>query len=186
MRIAKAAALSLCAALALAGLISAPRLMRQSTVAAPLSTAEPEPDDAQETLFPALDPASIVDVSVTTPERVFHFHADEGGVSVNGQVADAEVFSTLLSQIAALPVLTQEAFAEEDTPLLTLTIQAESGQMAAAFYRDEASETYARVVSAAGGARQYRYTKAWQIGKLLLTCDGTRIQDEAGHETPAQ
>ena len=94
--------------------------------------------------------------------------------------------ATALLAAASLPVQEQEEFSAEGAPLLTLTIESSGGQMAASFYRDETSQSYTRIVSASGGSSQYRCTKAWQIGKLLLTCDGTRIQDESGHETPAQ
>ena len=187
MRLSRCAALVFCATIALAGIALLPRVLHPAAVVSPACTAAPpEEPGAQETLFPALDPSSIVSVRVSTPERTFDFRTDEAGVSVNGQIADAEAFSTLIAQIAALPVLERDSFLAEGAPLLTLTVQSKSGRMAASFYRDESSESYARVVCASDGAQQYRRTKTWQVGKLLLTCDGTRIQDETGRETPAQ
>lgn len=139
-----------------------------------------------ETLFEALDAQEVSEVSVTTPEREFRFDAEGGAVSVNGQMADAEAFQTLLDQIAKLPMDASDAFTPDDAPLLTLSVDADGSRLDASFYRADGTDVYASVICAQNGCVRYGLTKAWRIGKLVLTCDGTRILDENGEETPAQ
>ncbi|MDO5297927.1 MAG: hypothetical protein Q4F18_00760 [Clostridia bacterium] len=138
-------------------------------------------------LFPELDESAITAVMVITPERTFNFRcAKPGKVSVNGQKADAEIFTTLIGQITTIPVVSQAAFTPSCDPMLTLTIVAGEEEFVACFYHDGGTGTLTKVISNPEGEPQYGQTDGWRIGTLLLTCDGTRIQDESGQETPVQ
>lgn len=182
-----------CAALALAGALALSASMLDERAGTASQTADQNAEisgadgaqEPQELLFGTLNPESILSVSVTTMEREFRFDASGEDVSVNGQLADEEVFSTLLTQIAALPVTKREAFTPQDMPYMTLTVQTAASLMAASFYLGESDGAYADVICTASDGPQYCVTKAWRAGKLVLTCDGTRIQDESGRETPA-
>lgn len=139
-------------------------------------------------LFPGLDGASITAVSIKTPESSFEFRRhDEDAVSVNGQRADGEVFRTLLSQIAQLPVRTRDAFpAQGGSELLTLVVSAGGQEHVARFYDDGGRGEEAFIVCGAQDAPKYQQTDGWRVGTLMMTCEGTRIQDERGNETPAE
>ncbi len=172
-------------------------LVGARVIMVPTKTSEPqtaEPDGsvsaveapaACDTLFPSLDVQSVEALSVVTPERTFQFAADGDCVSVNGQLADEEAFATLVEEITALPVFDSDAFSPEGTPLMTLTIDCGDCLLSAAFYEQQESDAYANVVFGEDGEWLYRETNAWQVGKLMLICDGTRIQDASGNETPA-
>ena len=160
-------------------------LLALCLLAAP-ALAESAAEDATDTLFEALDAQDVSGVSVTTPEREFRFDAENGEVSVNGSMADAEAFQTLLDQIAKLPVNESDAFTPEEAPLLTLSVDADGDHLDASFYRADGTDVYASVICAQNGCVRYGLTKAWRVGKLVLTCDGTRILDENGQETPAK
>ena len=136
-------------------------------------------------LFPALSPASVTALSVTAGDRRFEFLCDGDEVSVNGQLADGEIFLTLLDQILTLPVAACAAFSpEESSAMLTLVLTAADHDNTVRFYEGSSQET-ARVLAGTPEEPVYGVTKAWRIGTLLLVCDGTRIQDESGNETPA-
>ena len=106
-------------------------------------------------------------------------------MSVNGQMADDEVFSTLMEQILTLPVMACDPFSPEGDAVLTLILTANGADWTASFYQTESQEM-ARVISCVQEETLYGQVKSWRIGTLLMACDGTRIQDESGNETPAQ
>lgn len=146
-----------------------------------------DPSAQSEPLLPDFDQKSIVNVSVTTAERQFNFNCtDRSTVSVNGHQADAEIFAKLIDQIVSLPVVALSPFTPQENPVLTLTINTEAGQITASFFNDGDNGTNARIICVLEGTSIYRMTDGWRIGTLLLTCDGTRIQDASGHELPAQ
>ena len=150
-------------------------------------TAKASSDEPAHTtpLFPSLSPASVTALSVTADDRRFEFLCDGEAVSVNGQMADGEVFLTLLDQILTLPVAACAAFSpEEGSAMLTLVLTAAGHDNTVRFYEGSSQET-ARVLAGTPEEPVYGVTKAWRIGTLLLVCDGTRIQDESGNETPA-
>ena len=151
------------------------------------STAHALARDDPALLFPDLDMNAITAISVHSPERSFQFYADgRGGVSVNGQQADAEIYLTLVSQISELPVAHTDAFIPDSMQwLLTLTVCAGSEQHTARFYEDDGTGEVARIVSGAEDAPEYSQTGGWRVGTLMMTCEGTRIQDERGNERPA-
>lgn len=137
-------------------------------------------------LFSSLDAQTVSDVTIATPERTFRFAQSDGVVSVNGQKADAEIFMTLLTQIATLPVAERTAFLAQNDPFLTLTVDTNVDRLFVGFYRDDPEQAYADVICMEEGEPpRYGVTKAWRVGKLVLTCDGTRILDENGNEAPA-
>ena len=136
-------------------------------------------------LFASVEQADVSALLVRSEDRSFDFLCGDGGVSVNGQRADTEGFFTLLDQILSLPVVPCEPFAPEGEALLTLLLTADGCEQAARFYRTE-SRGIARVVSDAPGESLYGQVKSWRIGTLLMACDGTRIQDESGNETPVR
>ena len=72
-----------------------------------------------------------------------------------------------------------------DVYVLTLILTAGGHDRTASFYETESQEM-ARVISCAQEQTFYGQVKSWRIGTLLMACDGTRIQDESGNETPAQ
>lgn len=139
-----------------------------------------------EPLFSSLSPGAVTALSVTSGDRHFEFLCDGDAVSVNGQMADGEIFLTLLDQILTLPVTACAAFSpEEGSAMLTLVVTAAGHDYTVRFYEGSSQET-ARVLAGTPEEPVYGATRAWRIGTLLLVCDGTRIQDESGNETPAQ
>ena len=136
-------------------------------------------------LFPGVASENVTALHVHSEDRSFDFLCGEGSVSVNGQMADDEVFSTLMEQILTLPVMACEPFYPEGDAVLTLILTANGADRTASFYSTESQEM-ARVISCAQEETLYGQVKSWRIGTLLMACDGTRIQDESGNETPAQ
>lgn len=138
-------------------------------------------------LFPDMEDACISSVTVSTPERQFEFHCwDDRGISVNGQKADGEIFLTLLDQVKDSTFTPRDAFTPQDSPLLTLSINTEGESYSAAFYADASSSISANIITGPTDTPQYLTTEAWRVGTLLLLCEGTRIQDAMGQETPLQ
>lgn len=147
-----------------------------------------QPAAADSLLFPTLNAEAITAISVDTPERSFQFYADSSGeVSVNGQQADVEIYLTLVSQISELPVAQTGAFIPDSAQLLlTLTVCEGGAQHRACFYEDDGTGEIARVVAGPADAPEYGQTGGWRVGTLMMTCEGTRIQDERGNERPAK
>ncbi len=143
--------------------------------------------EGQYALFPGLNMDAITAISVRTPDSSFQFYADaSGGVSVNGQLADAEIYRTLVSQICELPVKSLAAFTPQTSQLLlTLVVCTGGSEHTATFYEDLGTGQMARVITGTADAPQYGQTGGWRVGKLMMTCEGTRIQDESGNETPS-
>ena len=178
--------------LALSLWVFSPLLMHKYTAPASMeNAAQPiQPDGtihSNITLFPELSSANIRSVFVHTPERSFQFHLNaQGAVSVNGAKADAEIFSTLLEQITSLPVNPISAFPAEGTQLiLTLEIHADGRQHIAHFYENNTAGTLTHIICGTPGAPEYLRTDGWRVGTLVMTCEGTRILDAYGNETPA-
>lgn len=140
-----------------------------------------------QTLFPSLDGRRISALHVGTPDMAFDFRNDPlHSVSVNGNRADTEIYQTLLSQIRTLPVSAHPAFPANGTPVMTLVVSTDDGaQHTARFYSAENNSGLTRIASSCAGAVSYHQTEAWRIGTLMMTCEGTRIQDARGNETPA-
>ena len=137
-------------------------------------------------LFAQLTASSVTRLCVATPESQYAFRCtDKARISVNGQQADRDVFMTLLDQILTLPVVTVEPFAPADEATATLTLYVDDAQYTAAFYReaDEESPTVS-IISRSADGPCYQRTDRWRLGTMLLACEGTRIQDEQGAETP--
>lgn len=137
------------------------------------------------TLFPDL--SGITAITLSTPERGFEFRlGGSGEICVNGQQADGDIYNTLVSQIAKLPVSAHAAFDTSGAQLtLTLEITAGGSTHIAHFYTDGLSGEDARIVSGPPGAPKYHLTDGWRVGTLMMTCEGTRIQDERGNEIPS-
>ncbi|MGN0777094.1 MAG: hypothetical protein ACI4MM_10510 [Candidatus Ventricola sp.] len=151
------------------------------------SAQETADSQVDQPLFPSLSAEGITAIFVGTPDRSFRFDVDVSGeVSVNGQQADGEIYMTLVDQIAELPVVLTGAFVPDSTQLLlTLTICQNDVEHTACFYEDGGSGETARVVTGSADAPEYGQTNGWRIGTLMMTCEGTRIQDERGNEHPA-
>lgn len=143
--------------------------------------------DGPALLFPDLDMEEITGISVLSPERSFQFCADiDGGVSVNGRQADGEIYRTLVSQIIELPVDASAAFSTGGARLLlTITVCAGSQQHTARFYEDDDTCEVARIIAGPENSPQYGRTDGWRVGKMMMTCEGTRVQDEQGNEQPS-
>lgn len=153
------------------------------TPAAESHLAQPTGDE--QTLFPELNPSLVTAVSIITPQSTFDLKRDENrSVSINGQRGDREVFATLLTHIAAMSFRSSDSFTPPDTPLLTLIVHQQGREFSAAFYADGGTGEFARVVTTRSGSPAYGTTDGWHIGTLMLACEGTRIQDESGKETP--
>ena len=139
----------------------------------------------RQTLFPALDGSRIAALRVTTPDQTFEFHCNSQRiVSVNGNRADEEIFLTLISQICNLPVNAHEPFTPNGAPLMTLIISTQDGAQHTAHFYSGSSAHFAQVTSGSAGSLAYHQTDAWRIGTLMMACEGTRIQDAYGNETP--
>ena len=137
-------------------------------------------------LFSQLEACSVTRLCVDTPESQYAFRCtDKARISVNGQQADRDVFMTLLDQILTMPVVTIAPFVPADEATVTLTLYVDDAQYTAAFYReaDEESPTMS-IISGDADAPCYQRTDRWRLGTMLLACEGTRIQDEQGAETP--
>lgn len=158
----------------------------QQSAEAAQNTAQALAQDGPDLLFPDLDMDAITAISVRSPERSFQFCADgSGGVSVNGHQADTEIYLTLISQISELPVARIDAFAPDSVQWqLTLTVCAGGEQHTARFYEGDGTGEVARIVSGSEDAPEYGQTGGWRVGTLMMTCEGTRIQDERGNERP--
>ena len=144
------------------------------------------PQDDRDHLFPMLDASQIQAILIETQDSRLEFHTfGMGKVSVNGRRADAEVYQTLVNQIAALPVAGIEPFSGDRELLLTLTIDTDSARHIARFYEDGVSGEEAYILCGAQDDLCYYQTDGWRVGMLMMTCEGTRIQDERGNETPA-
>lgn len=181
-----------CAAIALAAAFFLVRSARhkasaQQAQSAPLRAAQAAPADSAPMLLPELSDMHITALHVSTPERSFQFHLDQhGSVSVNGQQADVEVFSTLLEQIEKLPAEQRSAFQPQAQNLiLTLVISADHQEQTVRFYDDGHTGEKAHILLGSAETPEYRQTNAWHVGKLMMTCEGTRILDIHGNETPA-
>lgn len=161
-------------------------VLQQSDEAAQ-KTAQALAPDGPVLLFPDLDMNAITAISVRSPERSFQFYADGSGeVSVNGRQADAEIYLTLVSQISELPIAPTDAFIPDSVQWqLTLTVCAGGEQHTARFYEGDGTGEVARIVAGSEDAPEYGQTGGWRVGTLMMTCEGTRIQDERGNERPA-
>lgn len=155
-----------------------------STSAAPSAVTDAAEGDEQP-LFPEMNPADVTAVSIATPQSTFSLERDEArGVSINGQRGDKGVFTTLLSHINGICFSPAEPFSAQTAPLLTLVVRQQGHEFTAVFYADGGTGEYARVIASRGGEPTYGTTNGWHIGTLMLACEGMRIQDESGRETP--
>lgn len=139
-------------------------------------------------LFPELESARIESVLIYTPSRTFQFRCEDEGerVSVNEHEADGEVFDKLVEQILSCSFEPSEPFTAQEEPVLTITVSTQQEEYSARFYVGDDEGWTANVVSEWMDEPQYLTTEAWRVGTMLLTCEGTRIFDENGEETPAQ
>ena len=159
---------------------------KQQTVSVSSSTEEEAMQSAQ-TLFPDLSDEDITDIRISAANNCeFSFNINEKkGLSVNGQKADKEIFSTLVDQILAPSFIRIDAFSPEKDPIMTLTIYTSEQNFNACFYSGDDNQKYTYVITDEEKNR-YLKTDAWRIGTLLLTCEGTRIFDASGQETPVE
>lgn len=142
--------------------------------------------DAQ-ALFPELSDEAITGIRIAAADDCeFTFNiSQKSGLSVNGQKADREVFSTLVDQLLSLSFMPIGSFEPKDDPMMILTVYTDEQDFTAQFYQDDDIGKYAYVITGEQSDR-YLKTDAWRVGTLLLTCEGTRIFDESGQETPVE
>lgn len=153
----------------------------------PTASAVQTKQHSSQKLFPDFDASHVVSVSITTPQSSFDLRRENGRpVSINGQRGDAYVFSTLLGQIASLSYVPMEAFIVPGQPLLTLNVRLSNEEYSAVFYDDGSSGEYARIAFMQNNTPAYGVTDRWRVGTLMLTCEGTRVQDAHGRETPVE
>ena len=154
----------------------------------PSAAQQPCPQDtSRSSLFPGIAAEDIASLSVTTQNGQFEFRLqDSETVSVNGRKADEEVFATLLAQIASLPVCPIMPFTPSAEPMMTLSIHMRDGaRHTAFFYAGSDAGRSTHISSSSQSIPAFHATDTWRIGTMLLACEGTRIQDEFGRETPA-
>lgn len=136
-------------------------------------------------LFPGMNQTSVLELQIASGDRRFDFRRSGSSVSVNGHIADSEIFDTLLEQVAQMPVIPRSAFSAQGVPVMTISISIGSAHHSIRFYPAQ-EKGQADVLCTLPGCEQYGVTDAWRLGTLLLTCDGTRILDEHGSESPAR
>ena len=142
-----------------------------------------EAAEDEQALFPELAAEDITGVRIHAKDDCTFDFSVRGELSVNGQKADGEVFSTLVDQLTAKSYLPCADFTPQSDVMLTVTVYTDTQDFFASFYQDNDNGRYAYVIA---GAKQDRCLKtdAWRVGTLLLTCEGTRIFDASGQETP--
>lgn len=162
----------------------APRETAQMEPAAAVGQSRHSP--AEHALFPDLAPEKISSLVITTPQSTFDFkRTAPTSVSINGRRSDHGAFATLLNQIEAIPYVPGEPAEQQEPPLLTLTVQQDEAHYHARFYRHGNGEELARVVADVPSGELSGTTDGWRVGMLLLACEGTRVQDASGSESPA-
>ena len=139
-----------------------------------------------QSLFPELDPSVVTTVSITTPQSAFDMRRSSKSVSINGQQGDEDVFSTMLTHIADMDFVSTHPFTAPEAPILTLVIHQHGEEFTAAFYADNENGEHARIIAGREPAPVYGVIDGWRVGTLMLACEGTRIQDAYGKETPAE
>lgn len=154
----------------------------QETAAPVLSRDLPE----GQALFPELNPSVVTAVSITTPQSAFDMRRSSKSVSINGQQGDEDVFSTMLTHIADMEFVSTHPFTAPEAPILTLVIHQHGEEFTAAFYADNENGEHARIIAGREPAPVYGVIDGWRVGTLMLACEGTRIQDAYGKETPAE
>ena len=90
-----------------------------------------------------------------------------------------------MDQLLSPSFMPVDAFDPADEPVVTMTVCTERRDFIARFYTDQDVGKYAYVITGAESSRCLK-TDAWRVGTLLLTCEGTRIFDASGQETPAE
>ena len=149
----------------------------QETPAAESASSDGQP------LFPELSDADITGIRIRANDGCEFDFSVRGELSVNGQKADGEVFSTLVDQLTADSFTPCEPFEPQSDAMLTVTVYTDTQDFSANFYQDSENGKYAYVIAGEKNERCLK-TDAWRVGTLLLTCEGTRIFDESGQETP--
>ena len=134
-------------------------------------------------LFPELSDTDITGIRIHANDDCEFDFSVRGELSVNGQKADEEVFSTLVDQLTADSFTLCDDFEPQNDALLTVTVYTDTQDFSASFYQEQGDDKYAYVVAGADNER-FLKTDAWRVGTLLLTCEGTRIFDASGQETP--
>lgn len=151
-----------------------------SVQTAPQRTTRPQPGQL---LFPELSDTDITGIRIHANDDCEFDFSVRGELSVNGQKADEEVFSTLVDQLTADSFTLCDDFEPQNDALLTVTVYTDTQDFSASFYQEQGDDKYAYVVAGADNER-FLKTDAWRVGTLLLTCEGTRIFDASGQETP--
>lgn len=158
--------------------------------AQPISPSDTQQENTQaeaapneQALFPELSAEDILSIHIRARNDCEFDFVVRGELSVNGQKADGEVFSTLVDQLTAQSYFPCDSFAPQNESILTVTISTDMQDFFASFYENGKNGKYAYVAT---GDQQdcWLKTDAWRVGTLLLTCEGTRIFDASGQETP--
>ena len=175
------------AAVCLLGVMLLPAANESAQTLAAPETAQREATAGEaaktQSLFPELTSEAISAIHIRSIDDCNFDFSVRGELSVNGQKADGEVFSTLVDQLTAESYTPCDAFTPQSDPLLTVTVSTDSQDFSARFYQDSENGKYAYVAAGEQGERCLK-TDAWRVGTLLLTCEGTRIFDASGQETP--
>ena len=147
------------------------------TVSVAVGSNSPAADDASaagQLLFPELSDTDITGIRIHANDDCEFDFSVRGELSVNGQKADEEVFSTLVDQLTADSFTLCDDFEPQNDALLTVTVYTDTQDFSASFYQEQRDDKYAYVVAGADNER-FLKTDAWRVGTLLLTCEGTHL-----------
>ena len=127
-------------------------------------------------LLPALpakaDPALAGLTVYAGEDRAYRYTCLEDELRVNGAPADAEVFQTLLTQLA-------DSLGGEETALptgeevLCVELSLEGEDVILRYVRPAEAPEALVVVAAAGEERLVRQTQGWRAATILLACEGS-------------
>ena len=174
------------AAACLLGFMLLPTANKAAQPVTPPGTQEStgaEAAEDEQALFPELAAEEITGIRIHAKDDCTFDFSVRGELSVNGQKADGEVFSTLVDQLTAQSYTPCDDFTPQSDVMLTVTVYTDTQDFSASFYQDHENGKYAYVIAGAENERRLK-TDAWRVGTLLLTCEGTRILDASGQETP--
>lgn len=117
----------------------------------------------------------FTNLCVTAKGRSFQYAKNGSVLTVNGTIADEEAVDTLLRHLSSALSGDETTFTPEEAPIMTVTftLGGETGNIA--FYPDKEDHHRVYVVSSENGVS---ITEAWQVGTILLACEGSQAAGE--------
>ena len=110
------------------------------TVSVAVGSNNPAADDASaagQLLFPELSDTDITGIRIHANDDCEFDFSVRGELSVNGQKADEEVFSTLVDQLMADSFTLCDDFEPQNDALLTVTVYTDTQDFSASFYQEQ-------------------------------------------------